>query len=228
MYFEFKHLKNTRFEVVELLVSLVFALSCLFLLWFFPLSVNDLVENLMKLFFFLVIFPMAFTRIILKRSLLDLYIGKPNFTLKSSLFLLLSLIIGNLGFLIIFKSSLINFYKANLPSSAVSVFKGFLVYEIFIGIILLIYIFFTFGFLNLITENFPKLNLILVILMFYFLLLEPSKKTTLKDFSVTFLIVLPTIFFRRIVNEQRSFWSFYCLIFILNIVFNAIIIKLSI
>ena len=229
MYFELKHLKNTRFEVVELLVSLVFALSCLLFFWFFPLSLKgDLVESFLKTISFLVVFPIFYTKIILKKSLQDLFLGKPRFSLKSNLFLLLSLIISILIFLLILNSSLFEFYKQNLPP-IIFVFKGFLVYEIVLAIFLWIYIFFTFGFVNLITRNFPKLNLFLVLLFYYFLNLDPFHQNLdfWKKSLVVFLSILPMIFFRRIVNEQRSIWFFFLFFFILNLVFDAIIIKLS-
>lgn len=233
MYFEFKNLKNIKFKTVEFLVSLVFALTCFFLYLFFPLSLKgDLIEAFLKTLLFLVIFPIAYVKVILKKNLSDLFLNKHHFDLKSNLFLIMSLIVGILSYLIIIKTPfLYDYYTKNIFPifyfKNTEGFKIFVFYEFVVAFLFLNMTFFSFSFVNLISEKFYKLNRILPILTFYFLFIFSLNKLPFQEYIISFLIILPMIFFRKIVNQCRSIWFFYFLILILNIVFNAIIIKLS-
>lgn len=231
MYFIPSDLKKIKHEVVELIVSLFFAISCLALYLFLPMDVNsgegDMIESILRLTLFLAVFPILYIRIILKKSFADAYIGKLKFQLKTIFYLTLSFIIGLLGIFVITQSFLGDYYsKLTLTKYVASNFWIFIFYEcLFVPILMFIFIFFSFGFVNLITKKFNKLNLILPIITYYILLVFPSANL-LEDSLFAVFSVLPVVFFRKIVNVNKNIWSLFGMLLILNIIFNTVIIKL--
>lgn len=234
MYFIANDLKNIKHEVVELIVSLIFTVACLLLFWLLPMEASegrgDIVETIIRLIVIFIIFPIAYVKVILRKSLSDMYVGKFQFQLKTSLYLLLSFIIGLLGIFIVSQSFLGGYYsKLILTKYIAGSFWFFLFYElIFVAVPLFIFIFFTFGFVNFITKNFNKLNFILPVIT-YFLLITFSnieEGAVKESLLMSVLSILPVLFFRKIVNVNKNIYILFLLLFILNIVFNVVIIKL--
>lgn len=231
MYFIASDLKKIKPEVVALAVSLFFAVSCLLLHWLLPMEASggngDVIEVAIRLVVILVLFPIIYVRIILRKSFADMYIGRFQFQFKTIFYLILSFIIGLLGIFVITQSFLGDYYsKLTLTKYIASNFWIFIFYEcLFVPVLMFIFVFFAFGFVNLITEKFNKLNLILPIIFYYLLITFPSVNV-LEDSLISLISILPVIFFRKIVNINKNIWSLFGMLLILNIIFNTVIIKL--
>lgn len=227
MYFIISDLKKIRPEMVELIVSLFFATSCLLLFWLLPTEIkgrSDIIEAFLRSFVVLLLFPVLYVRIILKKGYQDMFLGKSICTIKIIIPMIFSLAVGVLSIVVVTQSFLADYYYSLVNYLAVS-FKVFLIYEIFVAIFYMFFVIFSFGFINLITEKFNRLNRILPILIYYLLSLNFFKSSG-EILLINLLMILPILFFRKIVNVSRSIWLFYVLILILNIILNAVIIKI--
>lgn len=229
MYYGSFNLKNIKQETLELMVSLVFGISCLLLYWFFPADLNDIIEVFIRLFLFLFIFPIIYVRVILKKSFRDMGIGKYKYNSQANLPILTSFLIGLAAIIILAITPLGEYYLLNiLPPGISQSFKIFLIYQVLlIPIVLFIFIYFSFGFMNLITKDHLKINLYLPIFIYFLLMLSFLDANAFNYFLITLLLTTSVVLFNRIMCLTKNIWSVYAIILSLNIILNTLIIKLA-
>ncbi len=228
MYFIIDDLKKIKHTTVELIVSLFFALSCLLLFWLLPKEIEgrlDMTESILRAFIFLVVFPILYIRIVLKKSFADIYISSHKNILQTILPTIFALAVGVLSIVCITQSFLRDHYYSLVNYLSIK-FQVFLIYEVFIAFFYLFFVIFSFGFVNSITKKYDKLNKLLPIFTF-FLLLMTFFDSSGELLLINLLMILPTLFFRKIVNISQSIWSLYFLLLLLNIILNTVIIKIA-
>ncbi len=134
-------------EIIKQLTHFCFALACVALFFFFPVSEYRF-EVLVSVVTFLLVMPVIYTKVVLHKDLREMGFWSFRIEKKEIFMLTASVIIGGLlGFVMIAMKWGVASYVGMLPGAVLYNFGGFVVYElVFVSAILFLFTVIVWGF----------------------------------------------------------------------------------
>ncbi len=202
------------------IVTILFAIACLLLFFFFPAGELKL-ETFITAIVFLLILPILYTKIILHKTYKDIGFISWFLNKKDIFFLVSAIIIGGLlSFLIISFEWGIQTYLTSLSGIILSSFKAFAIYEIFFAsIILFLFTFFSWGFVYSIKCKKQIYSFVLATVSFITLLIY---------FYNSIWVILPmlvSIFFVPYIRDKKNIFYMFLVVYIIALILDTLIIK---
>lgn len=202
------------------IISLIFAITCLALYFFFPINAYKF-EIFVGTLIFLLLLPILYTKLILHKTYVDIGFTSMTLQVRDVLFIFMSIILGGLfSFVIVSVGWGVEEYAQILSKTIFVHFGAFAVYELFFSAIMLfLFTFFSWGFVySFKCENKIYTYIISLIIFTIFLI----------NFYANIWIVLPLLipaFFVPQIRDKKNIIYIFIAIFVINLILDTLIIK---
>ncbi|MEA3323067.1 MAG: hypothetical protein U9Q12_02495 [Patescibacteria group bacterium] len=207
-------------EIRTNITSLVFAVVCVVLYFFFPINAYKF-EIFVGTLIFLLLLPILYTKLILHKTYTDIGFTSMTLQVRDVLFIFMSIILGGLfSFIIVSVGWGVEEYAQILSKTIFTHFGAFAIYELFFSsIMLFLFTFFSWGFVySFKCENKIYTYIISLIIFTVFLI----------NFYANIWIVLPLLipaFFVPQIRDKKNIIYIFIAIFIINLILDTLIIK---
>lgn len=207
-------------EIKTNIISLIFAIGCLVLYFFFPIDAYKF-EILVGAVSFLVVLPLLYVQIILHKKTDSVGFTSMRLGTVDFFYIISAIVIGGLiGFVMVSLQWGIQNYLLVLSPTILQNFGAFALYElVFSSLALFLITFFSWGFIYAIKWHNPVYTFLSAFVIYAFLITDFYNSAWM---AIPFLV--PACFVQKIRDEKNIIY-FFLIVFSIGLIIDTLIVK---